>query len=188
MPVEGLTRNILKNHTLEGRFFMEANEQQFEALALDPTHQIEIAALIIDPGLAPFAHGRIEDRVTAAEQAHPGIAVELFEDHPAVEDFFNAVGSLATLPAAFPMADPEIELVAFGRGYARSLRGCGGKDAARRQKTARAQYADDGSHASPPEFPGRERINPHRAGKTRWREALEQDRIRLKKPDPQILL
>jgi hypothetical protein len=54
------------------------------------------------------------DPPASALQVHSRPPVELFKDNPAAENFLDTVSTLATLPSAFPMAEPEIQLAVFG--------------------------------------------------------------------------
>src|SRR4029453_6710840 len=105
--------DVAEDHPLLGRGALLGRvPAEREAAVDDVADELEVAALIVDPRLAPKLPIRVEDRQAQPLQAAVRPAAgELLVDDPVAEDPGQPVRPPPDLsPARVPLADPEVEL------------------------------------------------------------------------------
>src|SRR2546423_5744488 len=121
-PIEFVGPDIFPDHTLQdsGAIFTRRLALQDHLAAFEFPCEIEIATLIVHPGLLPFAGVTIKYGNAVAAQGHGLQAGETLVHDAAVEDTLNAVRAVADFtrllsgPGQAPFADPEVELLLLG--------------------------------------------------------------------------
>src|SRR5215510_8894323 len=116
--IELILRNIFPDHALKDFRAVGTRglARQNHLPVLKLTDEVEIAAVVVHPGLLPLSNGGHKSRNTHAAQGHGCAAGELLLDHTSTHDTIDAIAAMARFarfisgPGEVPLTNPEIEL------------------------------------------------------------------------------
>src|SRR5688572_8002 len=114
----------------------------------EPSVEVEVASLVVDPRLLPLPGVDVVSRNAVAFERHAGLAVKLFHNDPvpALRDAVDAAKVFT--PHSIPLTEPEIELAGFLRDWQWSgVLGRGGSD---QRQGYKQQYSCACEHGRPP--------------------------------------
>ena len=103
------------------RHFLDGLARQNHLAIAELSGEIQITALVVDPGLLPLAGIRIKNRNADAAQMGRILGGEIFLHHTAIENARDVVGAVAGFscglarPGSVPATNPEVELLLFRR-------------------------------------------------------------------------